>query len=446
MRCYDRGYPMPDKIIKQLDNLVDKAKAKLNLEVAQNPALQKAINVVELFLRRKGRCCYGGQAINAHLNEKDKFYDPNVSLPDYDFFTPDAKSDMDEIVDDLKKAGFTEISKRIGIHEGTSKIYVNFAAVADITQLIPEFYEQISSKSNVFDGIHYIDPIFLRMLMYLEISRPRGQVERWTKVFERLQLLQKAHPIPKCKIRNSPIIEDENSANARAYLVKYMISNRRVFMGADIHEIYSQSGLGKSAGSRTHFLLKGTAPVVFLSPDAEDDADKITAAMNVKKVSIVGYQNLLPPMVALYKGDHIICLIVQQEACHSHIVLPLTKHRQLRIASIDTLLTFLISLYYREDSLLMTKEALLCWIREYIDISDRYRNHPTKLFPSFSLDCTGYQTTFASLLRAKAARIEAERQKVSSGVRVTRRKVVTRNSVKRSNSVKRRAVTKRKQM
>jgi hypothetical protein len=130
-------------------------------------------------------------------------------------------------------------------------------------------------------------------------------------------------------------------------------------------------------------------------------------------------------------------------------VLPLTKHRQLRIASIDTLLTFLISLYYREDPLLMTKESLLCWIREYINISERYRNHPTKLFPSFSLDCTGYQTSFASLLRAKAARIEADRQKVSSGVRVTRRKVVTRGSVMRDsvkrNSVKRRSVTKRKQ-
>ena len=129
-------------------------------------------------------------------------------------------------------------------------------------------------------------------------------------------------------------------------------------------------------------------------------------------------------------------------------MLPLTKHRQLRVASIDTLLTFLISLYYREDSLLMTKESLLCWIREYIDISDRYRNHPTKLFPAFSLECTGYQTTFASLLRAKAARIEADRQKVSSGVRVTRRKVVTSGSSKRDSvkrdSVKRKAVTKRK--
>jgi hypothetical protein len=97
----------------------------------------------------------------------------------------------------------------------------------------------------------------------------------------------------------------------------------------------------------------------------------------------------------------------------------------------DTLLTFLISLYYRDDSLLMTKEALLCWIREYTKIMERYRQHPTSMFPAFSIECTGYQTSFASLLRAKAARIEAERQQISSGVRMTRRKVVKQGSAKR---------------
>jgi hypothetical protein len=420
-----------DKIIENLEKIVDQAQERLDLETAQNPALQKAIHIVETFLRRRGRVCYGGQAINAHLPEKDKFYDPNVSLPDYDFFTPDAKADTDEIVDELKKAGFTEIAKRIGIHEGTTKIYVNYAAIADVTGVVPEFYEPIAKRSDVYEGIHYVDPIFLRMLMYLEISRPRGQVARWTKVYERLQLLERAKPLPYCTKRKATIFEDEQSARARVYLVKYMITNRRVFMGADIHEIYKQSGLGKSAGSRTHFLLKGSAPVVFLSPDAEHDAEQIMKVMRVRKVSIQGYQNYLPPMVALYKGENIVCLIVQQEACHSHVVLPLTKHRQLRVASMDTLLTFLISLYYREDSLLMTKEALLCWIREYTKIMERYRHHPTSMFPAFSIECTGYQTSFASLLRAKAARIEAERQMISSGVRMTRRKVVKQGSAKR---------------
>jgi hypothetical protein len=134
-----------------------------------------------------------------------------------------------------------------------------------------------------------------------------------------------------------------------------------------------------------------------------------------RKEMITGYQGILPAMAALYHGDSLICLIVQEEACHSTITLPLTKDRTLRIASLDTLLTFLIGLYYRNDSILMTQESLLCWIRQYIDLSNRYKKKPTKLFPAFSIECAGYQTTFASLLRAKAARIQAERQKLSSG-------------------------------
>ena len=138
-----------------------------------------------------------------------------------------------------------------------------------------------------------------------------------------------------------------------------------------------------------------------------------------RKVQIIGYQNILPAMVALYHEDHLLCVIVQEEACHATVNLPLTKQRYLRIASPDTLLTFLIGLYYRPDSLLMTENSLLCWLKHYIDISDRYKVKPTKLVPAFSIECSGYQTTFASLLRAKGARIEAARQQLSSGKKAT---------------------------
>ena len=124
---------------------------------------------------------------------------------------------------------------------------------------------------------------------------------------------------------------------------------------------------------------------------------------------------MLPAMLILKKDSMPVAVIVQEEACHSTITIPLTKGRNLRMASLDTLLTFLIGLYYRPDDLLMTQESLLCWIRHYIDLSNRYKTHPTKLFPAFSIECAGYQTSFASLLRAKAARIQAARQRLSSG-------------------------------
>ena len=406
---------------EELKKIVDEAQKRLDLETAQNPALQKAIQIVEIFLRKTRRVCYGGQAINAQLPEKDKFYDPDTSLPDYDFFSPNAAQDIKDLILDLQAAGYTEISKRIGIHEGTTKIYVNYAAIADITQLIPEFYDSIYKESVVVKGIHYTDTLFLKMLMYLELSRPRGQVDRWIKVYERLQKLEAAFPLKRCSNRIPALFEDEYSARARAHLVKYMIAHRRAFMGGDVQALYKQSGHGRSAVSRTRFLLEGSAPVIFLSPDAELDGDRLATDLRARKVSIEGYQNMLPALVALYRENHLVGLIVQEEACHSIITLPLTKQRVLRVASIDTLLTFFIGFYYREPSLVMTKEALLCWIREMIELSKRYHEKPNERFPAFSLECSGYQTTFASLLKAKAARIEADRQRLSSGVRVTRK-------------------------
>jgi hypothetical protein len=112
-----------------------------------------------------------------------------------------------------------------------------------------------------------------------------------------------------------------------------------------------------------------------------------------------------------------ICLIVQEEACHSNITVELTKGRVLHLASLDTLLTFLIGLYYRDDHILMASDSLLCWLRHYTGLLAKFRAHPTKTVPSFPLECSGYQTTFASLLRAKGARIEAARQRIGSGAR-----------------------------
>jgi len=402
-----------EKVKETLDKIVSEAQTRIDLDSAQNPALRKAIHIVELFLRRTSRVCYGGQAINAQLPIKDQFYKPELSLPDYDFFSPDAKSDTDALIDEFKTAGYSEISKRIGIHEGTTKIYINFTAIADITQVVPEFYANIYKKSRPVNGIHYADPIFLRMMMYLELSRPRGEVARWNKVYERLVIFDKAHPLRTCARREMSIVSSKAASDARPALVRYMIKNRRAFMGADVHVLYRTM----KTTSRVRFLLQGNAPVVFLSPDAEMDADMLVEETRAKKIPIPGYQNIIPAMVALYHDEDLVCVIVQEEACHSIVNLPLTKQRQIRVASLETVLTFLIGLYYRDDSLLMTQEALLCWLKQYIDLSDRYKSKPTKLIPAFSIECSGYQTTFASLLRAKGARIEAARQAISSGKR-----------------------------
>ena len=52
-----------------------------------------------------------------------------------------------------------------------------------------------SSDLIVKKGIRYAPPDFLRMSMYLELSRPDGDVSRWEKVQKRLVLLNTHYPL-----------------------------------------------------------------------------------------------------------------------------------------------------------------------------------------------------------------------------------------------------------
>ena len=74
-------------------------------------------------------------------------------------------------------------------------MFVNFIPVADITYLAPPIFKKISKHAIRVAGIKYSPPNFLRMLMYLELSRPNGNVDRWEKVLKRLTLLNKHYPL-----------------------------------------------------------------------------------------------------------------------------------------------------------------------------------------------------------------------------------------------------------
>jgi hypothetical protein len=110
-----------------IDVLTDKMQEAIDLreeEFVNNPELRRALSIVEDFLRNKKRVCYGGMAINSHLPTNLKFYDFSKALPDYDFFTPDPEADIKELVKLFYDSNYTEVESRIGMHEGTWKLFV----------------------------------------------------------------------------------------------------------------------------------------------------------------------------------------------------------------------------------------------------------------------------------------------------------------------------------
>ena len=80
------------------------------------------------------------EAINNILPKKDQFYNKDIEIPDYDFFSPNALKDAKDLADIYVDAGFTEVEAKAGQHFGTYKVFVNFVGIADITSIPKELF------------------------------------------------------------------------------------------------------------------------------------------------------------------------------------------------------------------------------------------------------------------------------------------------------------------
>ena len=183
---------------------VDNVEEKHGTQIVNSDDVKKMISIVEGFIRHKKLICYGGTAINNILPKQSQFYDKDMEIPDYDFFSANALEDTKELCDLFAKEGFIEIEGKSGMHHGTYKVFVNFIPIADITLIPKELFTSLSKEAVHVGGTLYAPVNYLRMGMYLELSRPNGDVSRWEKVLKRLSLLNKFYPLkpPNCKEGN----------------------------------------------------------------------------------------------------------------------------------------------------------------------------------------------------------------------------------------------------
>ena len=234
-----------ERELEILRHAVDKAQERSQKAIVNSDEVKKIILIVEQFLQKKKCVCYGGTAINNILPTYDQFYDKSMEIPDYDFFSATALSDAKELADIYTKAGYSDVEAKAGVHKGTFKVFVNFIPVADITHLDKELFKTVSKDSISINGILYAPPNYLRMAMYLELSRPAGDVSRWEKVLKRLTLLNRHYPMknPRCHelnfMRDFEGTKDEQ--NEIYDTVKYAIIDQGlIFFGGYASMLYGK--------------------------------------------------------------------------------------------------------------------------------------------------------------------------------------------------------------
>jgi len=430
-----------EREIEILRDAVDLAQERAGKKVIRNPQVKEIIYIVEKFLRDNKTCCYGGTAINNILPTEDQFYDKSVELPDYDFFTPNALEDAKRLADIYYKAGFIEVEAKSGVHHGTFKVFVNFLAVADITQMDKGLFDQVHKDSIKVAGIHYAPPDYLRMAAYLELSRPAGDVSRWEKVMKRIKLLNNNYPMknPKCddvQFQRSMEEDGIKSADIFSTVRDSFIGQGLVFFGGYASSLYSK------------YMPKKYERTIAKIPDfdvlAEDPKQAAIIVkerleeMDIKDVKIIekdGAGEIIAPHVEIRVGVDAIAFIYQPLACHSYNIVKIGK-KKIKVATIDTMLSMYLAFIYANRPY-YNKDRILCMAQYLFQVQQKNRLEQKGVLRRFSVNCYGKQSTLEEIKNEKA-----EKYKELQGKRGTREydewflRYVPADNDKKSNSTK----------
>jgi len=400
-----KGLTFSDCELAILRTAVDNAEEKQGRIIANSPEIKRIIGILENFLRKKHLVCYGGSSTNELLPKQDQFYNKDVEIPDYDFYSPNALNDAKELVDIYIDNGFQEVEAKSGQHHGTFKVYVSFIPVADITQIPKELFNAIKKEAVKIAGILHSPPNLLRMGMYLELSRPAGDVSRWEKVLKRLTLLNKHYPLKgkECdKIQFQRKMADNESSDKIYETIQHtLIDQGVVFFGGDALSMYSQYmpfNLKHKLAKIPDFDALSEEPMLTAQIVKERLAD--IGVKNVKIYKKPGAGEIIAPHYEIAVGDQSVCFIYEPLGCHSYNTLRV-KNDTVKIATIDTMLNLYLAFIYA-DRPYYENNRILCMAQYLFTVQSKNRLINKGLLKRFNSECYGTETTLQTIREKRA--------------------------------------------
>ena len=398
--------------LELLKNAINIEAKKRGERIAQNPIMKDIITVLEKFIHDKHLVCYGGTAINNILPPIDQFYNRNLEIPDYDFFSPNAMNDAKALADIYFKQGFSDVEAKAGVHYGTYKVFVNFFQIADITQLDSKLFSSLKKNAVSKDGILYSPPNFLRMAMYLELSRPGGDISRWEKVLKRLNLLNKNYPLKaeKCDPETFRHSLSARSKTKQYYYQKELIqdviknvvsSDNLVYIGGYANALYS-----RYLKNREKMYLVEIPDFDLLSNTPDKTAKKIKEEL--EKKGVLGVTIQTKPSIPEYLSTHYeikvgsqpVVYVYKPLACHSYNTIKLDGHI-FRVATIDTMMSFYLLFLYANRPYYNPRRTL-CLCEYLFKIQQKNRLKMQGLLRRFSITCYGKQKTLEDIRTEKS--------------------------------------------
>ena len=405
-------------------------------KIANSQEVQNMIAIVEKFIIDRRCICYGGTAINNILPKHAQFYNREIEIPDYDFFSPNALRDAKALADIFFAAGYEDVEAKAGVHLGTFKVFVNFIPMADITEMHPKLFRMIGKEAITIRGIQYAPPNLLRLSMFAELSRPSGDVSRWEKVLKRLILLNKYYPLQTegksdCQtVDFQRKMESNVEESEKIYFTirDAFIDEEVVFFGGYASTFYSEY-----MPAEQKRLIKKIPDFDVLSEDPAATAafvkERLEKAGISLKVSIVHHKEigeLIPESIEILVGKETVAFIYKPIACHNYNVVEIDNGPEgaegkeekgtdqgkdkVRIATIDTMLSFYLAFLYADVNYYY-KDRILCMAKFLFEVEEKNRLAQKGVLKRFSIDCYGKQPTLESMRMEKSEMFEKLKDK-----------------------------------
>ena len=188
----------------KIDDLEDSAEIltdKVNEGLIKN---QKAIiNIIESYIKEHQLIVYGGNAQNLAIKKIDPkgvFYD-DKDVHDYDVYSFDPRTDAINLTKQIFKAGFKNILAIEAIHVETYSIKYYGTPLCDFSYMPKYIFDNLPILS--VDGFKIVNPY----LAYIDFMRMfndplTSSSFRWSKNFERFNMMQKYYPLTSKELKN----------------------------------------------------------------------------------------------------------------------------------------------------------------------------------------------------------------------------------------------------
>ena len=188
----------------KIDDLEDSAEVltdKVNEGLIKN---QKAIiSIIESYIKEHQLIVYGGNAQNLAIKKIDPkgvFYD-DKDVHDYDVYSFDPRTDAINLTKQIFKAGFKNILAIEAIHVETYSIKYYGTPLCDFSYMPKYIFDNLPIFK--VEGFNIVNPY----LAYIDFMRMfndplTSSSFRWSKNFERFNMMQKYYPLTSKELKN----------------------------------------------------------------------------------------------------------------------------------------------------------------------------------------------------------------------------------------------------